>query len=365
MNAKPHKFVALDGMRGLAALAVALFHRRYWFGGEDFFGHAYLAVDFFFLLSGFVIAHAYEDRLRRHRGVRGFLRDRVIRLHPMLVLAGVVGSVAFLLQLHAGRVERPALLPLSLLASFVPIPAFWNTNVFPTNLPLWSLFWEIVANILFALVAARLTTRRLVVLVVVTVAIMLVCDVRLGGFGVGDDGATLPFGLPRVCSSFFLGVLLLRVHRSGRFPVLGMGWLPPLLLCASFVLLGRLSPWSVVYDPVAALLLYPCLLLWVAGSKPAFPALAEFSGALSYPLYLLHDPVLKLLTATLVFAHVSRQNPQWPLIGLLHYPVMVLISYLALRLFDEPVRAWLRARFGSSGHKTPVPTPHAAVSDRV
>src|SRR5690242_20549587 len=89
-------FPALDGLRGVAALAVVVFHFMEMVIGnysQLFIGHGWLAVDFFFCLSGFVIGYAYDDRIGA-MGLRKFARVRLIRLHPMVVFGSVLGLVA-------------------------------------------------------------------------------------------------------------------------------------------------------------------------------------------------------------------------------------------------------------------------------
>src|SRR6202790_2270034 len=93
---KPH-YPILDGLRGTAAIMVVIYHlfEAYFpVVGHHPTPHGYLAVDFFFLLSGFVVGYAYDDRWGR-MGLRGFLARRLIRLHPMVILGSVIGAIAF------------------------------------------------------------------------------------------------------------------------------------------------------------------------------------------------------------------------------------------------------------------------------
>src|SRR6188508_2958815 len=97
LNSKQH-FEILDGLRGLAALAVVVFHFMEWVytdASKNFIGHGFLAVDFFFCLSGFVIGYAYDDRIAK-MGVVEFFKSRIIRLHPLVIAGSVLGLLAFL-----------------------------------------------------------------------------------------------------------------------------------------------------------------------------------------------------------------------------------------------------------------------------
>ena len=91
-----HHFSTLDGLRGVAAIAIVVFHFMeiaYSDFTKNFIAHGFLAVDFFFCLSGFVMAYAYDDRLKG-MGLMAFFKARIIRLHPLVVLGGVLGLLA-------------------------------------------------------------------------------------------------------------------------------------------------------------------------------------------------------------------------------------------------------------------------------
>jgi len=185
-----NRFLALDGLRGIAALAVFWSHLR----GQPVWAltQAGIAVDFFFLLSGFVLAHAYELRLALPGGVRAFFRDRIIRLHPLLLLSMVPPALYFVL---AGVPTRDPLPWLSLAAGAMPFPAFWVRHfpmlAFPYNTPSWSLFWELVVNLPFALLAPRLSTRMLLVLTGALIAARFGYMACVGPLGTVDLSAGL------------------------------------------------------------------------------------------------------------------------------------------------------------------------------
>ena len=231
-DTKPH-YDILDGLRGVAALLVIWYHVFEGFATSPLdqrFNHGYLAVDFFFLLSGFVIGYAYDDRWRGRMTLGAFFRRRLIRLHPMVVLAAVLGAVAFCLQgsvrWDGTPVAFPTVLAAMLLAMLLlPVApgagaeVRGNGEMFPLNGPSWSLFFEYIGNILYALVLRRLSTRALAALVALTgtgLAAFAVGD--LSGFGhlgvgwsLGDHN--LLGGLLRLAFSFPAGLLLARIFR--------------------------------------------------------------------------------------------------------------------------------------------------------
>lgn len=171
LTTKPH-YPILDGLRGVAAIMVVFYHIFEAFATspiDQIVNHGYLAVDFFFLLSGFVIAYAYDDRWER-MSVKDFFRRRLIRLHPMLVMGAVIGGLMFYTQgcefWQVGTVSLGSLL-VAVLMNTLLIPATPRIEVrgigemYPLNGPTWSLFFEYIANILYALVLRRLSLPQL------------------------------------------------------------------------------------------------------------------------------------------------------------------------------------------------------------
>lgn len=204
-DTKPH-YALLDGLRGVAALLVVWYHV---FEGYQFasgsaiireINHGYLAVDFFFILSGFVIGYAYDDRWGKTLTLGKFFRRRLIRLHPMVVMGALIGLVMFILQGAVTWEGTPASVPammIALLCGLLMIPALpgcgyevrGNGEMFPLNGPAWSLFFEYIGNILYALFIRRLSTRALAILAGILSILLLwftatdVCG--YGMFGVG------------------------------------------------------------------------------------------------------------------------------------------------------------------------------------
>src|SRR5689334_5049584 len=168
-----HHFVILDGLRGVAALAVVIFHFMEWVFTDpstNFIGHGFLAVDFFFCLSGFVIGYAYDDRIRG-MGLAAFFKARLIRLHPLVILGSVLGLLGLLLDPFASPLtQQPGNLALLFICSLllIPLPVMSERffNLFALNAPSWSLFWEYIANFLYAFVLYRISRRLLIILTI-------------------------------------------------------------------------------------------------------------------------------------------------------------------------------------------------------
>src|SRR6187402_3617673 len=116
LKTKQH-FEILDGLRGVAAIAVVTFHFMEWAISDyskNFIGHGFLAVDFFFCLSGFVIAYAYDDRMKQLKP-GPFLIRRLIRLHPLVVIGSVLGLITFLFDPFGGQAANYSIGKIALL----------------------------------------------------------------------------------------------------------------------------------------------------------------------------------------------------------------------------------------------------------
>lgn len=234
-DTKPH-YELLDGLRGVAALLVVFYHI---FEGLSFaaggtlittINHGYLAVDFFFILSGFVIGYAYDDRWKRNMTLGNFFTRRLIRLHPMIIMGTIIGAITFCIQgsvqWDGSHVATSAVM-LALLAAMFFIPAYpgagydvrGNGEMFSLNGPSWSLFFEYIGNILYALFIHRLSNRGLAILVALSgigLAWFALFDiVGYGMLGVGWtlDGANFWGGMLRMLFPFSLGMLLSRHFR--------------------------------------------------------------------------------------------------------------------------------------------------------
>ena len=175
-DTKPH-YALLDGLRGVAALLVVWYHvfEGFSFAGNtiiEHINHGYLAVDFFFILSGFVISYAYDDRWAKGFTMKQFFVRRLIRLHPMVIMGALIGTVTFCLQgcvQWDGTHVATSAIMWALLMAICFLPAYpgapyevrGNGEMFPLNGPAWSLFFEYIGNICYALFIRRLSNKAL------------------------------------------------------------------------------------------------------------------------------------------------------------------------------------------------------------
>ncbi len=339
-------FLTLDGLRGVAAIAVLLYHRRGWIGPEAL-GHGYLAVDFFFVLSGFVIGYAYEQRLRSGRlGFGHFVRLRIIRLVPLLALGALLGTGALILNAiehrWLGGVAK-AILAFPLAALALPAPPQLVRAPFSTNPPSWSLFFEICANLAYAAVVRWLSDRVLAAVLILSALALVAVACAYGGVAVGWQGATLAVGFVRIACPFAAGVLLFRLRTRGLLPRMGCpAWLLAIVLAAIFAVPLLAPAWNTAFDLAASLLVLPAIVAAGSLHEPSgrWLPLVALSAELSYPVYILHYPLLELLGELGDALSLSRGMQL-----VLTVAIILPLSLLAARRFDEPLRASLRSRF--------------------
>jgi peptidoglycan/LPS O-acetylase OafA/YrhL len=340
------RYGALDAIRGVAAIMVVFLHSSRLFEGQWAPG-GYLAVDLFFALSGFVIAHAYDRRLgpQSGQGLSGgkFVVLRLIRFWPLYALGLGIGLVHQLLLLatHNDHAIAPQMLLLAVMLAllFVPAPVQGNGNLFPMNVPSWSLFLELLVNAAYGFAFSRLSVRVIGVIAAVGgVAFTILC-LHHGEADLGANVQTLDGGVARTLFSFSLGVLIYRQGwRPFRLPV-------PLLLglVVLFLAMPVPSEWRAIYDIVFVLLVSPLIVAVGATSSENAPPsrIGEFIGLLSFPVYAVHRPLIDLFT---------------PIAEKLHLPLPVKMAVFLIglglfcacldRLYDRPARKMLARLLG-------------------
>lgn len=340
-------FEILDGLRGLAALAVVLFHfmeMAYSDYSQNFIAHGFLAVDFFFCLSGFVIAYAYDGRIGK-MGIGEFFKSRLIRLHPLVVFGAVLGLLSFLFDPFGGHPELYSFgkIILIFLASvfLIPYPIITERsfNLFGLNAPSWSLFWEYVANILYALILYKLSRRFLVVLTVISAAALCFVSYRAGGSLMGGwGGENFWDGCARISYSFLAGML---VYRANWIIKSKLGFVGLCALLALAFIMPFNTQWNWLTEPLVVLFYFPLLIALGAGATlaPGLKKICNFSGKISYPLYMTHYAVIWMF----LNYYTAHQPGTTQLIFIITIGTIVLvaIAYLVMRFYDIPVRKYL------------------------
>ncbi|MGL4806221.1 MAG: acyltransferase family protein [Bacteroidales bacterium] len=365
-NTKPH-YLILDGLRGVAALMVIWYHIFEGYATSPFdqkFNHGYLAVDFFFILSGFVIGYAYDDRWKKIT-TWDFFKRRLIRLQPMIILGALFGAVAFCLQgsvqWDGTKISLSMVMLATLLTMFlIPVApgaggeVRGNGEMFPLNGPSWSLFFEYIGYVLYALIIRRLSTKALTVLVALAgIGLATFSFLNLSGFGNMGVGWSMGGygyigGFLRLLFSFSMGLLLSRKFKPVK--IKGAFW-----ICALSVIIlmsipyvgGQSAMWmNCLYDSLCILFIFPVLVCigasgQIKDNKDA--KIYTFLGDLSYPLYIIHYPLMYLFYSWLWTNKLTFEQT-WP-IAIAMFFGSIALGYLSLKLYDEPVRRWLSKKF--------------------
>ncbi|WP_281310463.1 acyltransferase family protein [Flavobacterium flavigenum] len=364
---KPKKhYEILDGLRGVAAILVVAFHVFETFAGGNRFkqiiNHGYLAVDFFFLLSGFVVAYAYDDRWGKMTQWE-FYKRRLIRLQPMVIMGMIIGALFYYFQasdklfpMISGMEVWKVILTMIVGFTLLPVPPSMEIRgwgeMHPLDGPAWSLFFEYIANILYALFFRKFSNKILGVFVLIFAGMLINYTVFgpkgdvIGGWSLNLEQMNI--GFTRLLYPFFAGILLSRlgklIHIKGAF------WVCSLLI-AVVLMMPRIgdenSLWmNGLYESFCIILIFPLIVSIGAGGEIKNPfslKICKWLGDISYPIYITHYPLIYWFTAWVVDNKVSLEDGYLVGIGVL--VASIVLAYLCLKLYDEPVRNWLQNKF--------------------
>lgn len=330
-------------MRGIAALGVVVLHRA-GILGRFHASHGHLAVDFFFLLSGFVLTFAYQKRLDSGWPTREFLKVRLVRLYPLYGLAMLMGCVSYAMISTVGMASMWQAQSLSRLGlGLLLVPIFWNRWVlYPLNFPLWSVIFEIVANVVHASVFRRRSWRFVAAFTVAGFLGLcaLLFHFRSINYGVRNPHAV--WGLVRLLFGYTSGMLLYRVWRSGWVRVK----LPS--VCVVALLLGVLvipvpQARIALYELVCVVVVFPVILLLGVSTEPPQVLVGTFRalGVASYAVYVVQEPWYQFLNRVwmLVPGH-GELTSSW-VSGTLYLGTLMGLALILDRFYDGPVRAWM------------------------
>lgn len=368
-NSKPH-YEILDGLRGVAAIMVVFFHIFEVFSNGDhtkqLINHGYLAVDFFFMLSGYVISYAYDNRWGQMT-LKDFFIRRLIRLQPMIIIGSVVGAILFYFQQTEGLgwsgISTTPIWKL-LLVMFIGMTVIpvgkgldirgWN-EMHPLNGPAWSLFYEYIANIFYALILRKVSKVVLGILVLISAAFTIHYAFTnpngdiIGGWSI-DDARQLRIGFTRLAFPFLMGIFLartvkLQLTKNAFFTT-------SILLIVIFAiprLGGNDAHWqNSLYECFALMILFPVVILLGAGGKIIHKKTNQFCkwlGDISYPIYITHFPLAYTYYAWVANGKHTLEEAQSWLFGVLTVAISIIMAYVYMRFYDVPVRKWLVKKF--------------------
>jgi len=362
LSAKPH-YPILDGLRGIAAIIVVTFHLAEPLSTSNldkFVNHGYLAVDFFFLLSGFVIGYAYDDRWNKMT-IGSFFKRRIERLQPMVVLGMTLGAVGFyftdstLWPLIDTVPVWKMMLVMLIGYTILPVPLSLDIRgweeMHPLNSVGWSLFFEYIANILYAIWIRKFSKTALSILVLISAVALAHLAVTNGDVSGGWtlNVQQVRIGFTRVMFPFFAGLLLSRAAKPTQIK---NAFLWCSILVAIVLYMPRIGGaehlWmNGVYESVCIIIIFP-LIVYLGASgviqSQRENKVCKFLGDISYPLYLVHYPLVYFYVAW-ISNHKGITAAEVLPYALLILIGSIMLAYFTLKWYDEPVRKWLRAKF--------------------
>ena len=366
-TSKPH-YEILDGLRGVAAIVVVFFHVFEIFSGGDhtkqIINHGYLAVDFFFMLSGYVISYAYDNRWKEMT-LKDFFKRRLIRLQPMIIIGSIIGALLFYFQtspdLGWGRIaETPfwkVILVMFIGMTVVPVGKSLDirgwSEMHPLNGPAWSLFFEYIANIVYALILRHLSKLIIGILMVIAAGVTIQYAFTnpngdiIGGWSI-DDPTQLRIGFTRLTFPFLAGIFLARATKL--FTTKNAFLTTSLLLIIALAVPrfgGKTDLWqNALYECFTLFLIFPFIIWLGAGGKilnTKAKALCKFLGDISYPIYITHFPIVYVYMAFVTNKKYTLTEAL-PL-GLLTVIASIIVAYIMMKIYDIPVRKWLNKKF--------------------
>lgn len=348
---KQARFSALDGLRGFAAVGVFFYH------GADLIGFrvasGYLAVDFFFCLSGFVIAAAYEQRLVAGERLSGFLVARLTRLYPVYLLGMAVGLFYAVMTLSTrGTNVEPFRFAgsLALGLMFLPSPPelvqSFSTRTFPFVIQAWSLFYELAANLLYATTVRFLTLACLLFILLLILPFLVYAVFSFGSLDLGAEWVTMPAGFARSFFAFFAGVLVFRLRPKGLVLPAWSAWVCVAVLLAALYVIAGSGGLRAAYDLMMVIVVFPLLTLAAScvSEAPRNRAIFSLAGAASYPLYILHGAFVmsvRFLFGVFGIPAAAMGHVFWLVVFALF---IVAAAWIDMN-YERPAIRWLRSKF--------------------
>ena len=344
---------ALTGIRGIAAWLVVLYHIRAAFAPSlpdeliHVLSKGYLAVDLFFVLSGFVLWMTWGQRLatERWRAVPGFLQKRIARVWPLHAVILTATVALALIMMASGRAPVDNAHWRELPLHYLLMQNWGFTSELAWNHPSWSISTELAAYLGFAMIVplgalvipkidGLSVTARILWPLIISVLLIVLLDRFFAFHGISTIGADIPFfGLARCLTLFSCGVAMCMIWQLAD----GRG----LRVCTAVVVAVSLSLWiggiarETLAVPVAFVALVPLIASTSAMQRnPLSSRLVVFLGEISYSTYLAHF----LLWSVFKLAFVRDAANVSLLLGAIFLGLTFVASVLLYHFVERPAR---------------------------
>ena len=349
MNGRPRRvFETLDGLRAVGALLVVMRHVPEFFGGVPV-PESFLAVDLFFLISGIVVSHAYGERVKAGGFFKVFTLTRLIRLYPLYALGLVLGLIPAVISLTTDPNSwwTPLKLVEAILAGALmfPLVPFLGANGSSLDGPTWTLLPEIAANLVWAQTLKRLGPFLLTAILLVCGAGVVLASQIWGQLDVGYGPTQTWAAFARSGYSFFAGVLMFQLFGTNKTVAPLISWL--CLVILTLVLAWRPGEaLAQTYEVVAVLAGFPALVAVAAHFEPGprVGSLFALLGRASWGVYIFHQPIGRILEATVLKGWTPPTGAMAVLVGAVFTVGLTGFTLLVDRFFDLPIRKALSRR---------------------
>jgi peptidoglycan/LPS O-acetylase OafA/YrhL len=371
------RYEILDGLRGVASLIVIIFHffELYSLGNpsEQIINHGYLAVDFFYVLSGFILGYAYDDRWNR-MSLWDFYKRRLIRLHPMVIAGSLIGACYYFLGegSNCPNIEsvKPYYFFLTIIMNLLMIPTpvemdirgWGETNSF--NGPNWTLSYEYLINILYSLVIRRLHTIIIGILALLSSLLLVNLALNFDIFKVMQEresnkytviggwsltSCELYIGFTRLFYPFFAGYLVYRLKLKIKIPCsfIICSLILIIFLCFPRVGSGDYAYFNGIYEASVIILIFPLVIMIGAGdntNNEIIIKICKFLGDISYPIYITHYPIIYMNSGWTAY-HMDDSLFNKIMLSIGSFVIMMFNAYSLVELYDKPVRKWLADKY--------------------
>ncbi|ELP91550.1 hypothetical protein EIN_127800 [Entamoeba invadens IP1] len=356
-------------LRGISAVAIVFIHLNgplpsTW--RKKQFNHAYLAVDFFFLLSGYMTSYTVNPS--KHFEPFSFLLKRIIRLQPMQVLSTLFGAFFFYLNNEKGdEFNLYKLICLTIVGCFtIPMPENFsvinfNGFAYPLNGPAWTVLYEYIAALLFTTVFRFLNVIALCVLNVFFLYFIIDIAFNIDTFrlinGLGGElvkGWTFSFShcyiaFSRLLFSFTTGLIIEKIPKKHEIK---FGFIITLVSITVLYNIPYIqNKWArSIFDLCSVVIVFPCILLIATRSKihsQFVQRIGNFLGEISYSMYLTHSYILGMFNVWGNNYGKDASLSMWIYLYIVMVFVPMVFGYSCWKLFDVPVRNLLRKKKSS------------------
>jgi peptidoglycan/LPS O-acetylase OafA/YrhL len=331
------RLLTLDAMRGLAAITVVFYHLEFI---APFAPSGYLAVDFFFLMSGIVIAKAYSERLNNGLGLTAFSIERITRLLPIYLIGLLVGTIRRIGQIFANHPDQLtwSQLGISFAFNLLMLPSPSTNELSPINGPAWSLFFELFANVLWACLLFKLK-KQMQILYVGFLGIALLASIHItGSANHGFNWDKIQTGTLRSLFGFGLGVLMAQHFskdhvRDSKISLIA-------ILALFFILIFDVPlKYRAAFDVIAIFIMFPIIarLGTIFNLPRTLHSTAVILGDISYPIYVLH------LAPMFTLSYAARKLNISPALWIPIFIIGIILTSLYLaRTYDPTARRFFR-----------------------